>query len=234
MEEAWLRSQLESGRSIEAIAREVGRDPSTVAYWVNKYGLASQHTARARPRGPLDRTELAALVEQGMTIRQIAAALDRSTATVRHWLGRYGLRTQPLRYARRTSGEPATILRECSQHGWSPFSRVGTSGQYRCRSCGREAVAERRRRVKDILVHEAGGCCVLCGFDDYTGALHFHHRDPREKSFALSREGVTRSLAKAREEARKCALVCANCHAMVEAGLRVLPPPADTSGVVRQ
>jgi hypothetical protein len=34
---------------------------------------------------------------------------------------------------------------------------------------------------------------------------------------------VTRALAKAREEAAKCVLLCANCHAEVEAGIAQLP-----------
>jgi hypothetical protein len=36
--------------------------------------------------------------------------------------------------------------------------------------------------------------------------------------FHLSLRGVTRSLEKLREEARKCVLLCATCHAEVEAG----------------
>jgi hypothetical protein len=32
-------------------------------------------------------------------------------------------------------------------------------------------------------------------------------------------EGVARSLVRARAEARKCVLLCANCHAEVEAGM---------------
>ena len=43
------------------------------------------------------------------------------------------------------------------------------------------------------------------------------------RRFALSREGVTRSLAKTREEAQKCVLLCANCHAEVEGGFAQLP-----------
>jgi hypothetical protein len=35
----WLASRLAEGRSIESLAREAGRSPSTVAYWVNKHGL---------------------------------------------------------------------------------------------------------------------------------------------------------------------------------------------------
>jgi len=38
------------------------------------------------------------------------------------------------------------------------------------------------------------------------------------KSFTVSSKGITRSLESAREEARKCILLCANCHAEVEVG----------------
>jgi len=41
VEAQWLASRLAEGRSIESIAREVNRNPSTVAYWVNKHGLTS-------------------------------------------------------------------------------------------------------------------------------------------------------------------------------------------------
>ena len=71
---------------------------------------------------------------------------------------------------------------------------------------------------------EAGGACAACGYSRYLGALAFHHVDPTAKRFTLAGEGVTRSLASAREEARKCVLLCANCHAEVEAGLHALQP----------
>ncbi len=60
----------------------------------------------------------------------------------------------------------------------------------------------------------------------YVGALQFHHRDPATKAFEVSRQGITRSLDRLRLEARKCVLLCANCHAMVEAGLLLLPAGA--------
>lgn len=70
---------------------------------------------------------------------------------------------------------------------------------------------------------EAGGACVLCGYSRSLAGLQFHHVDPSEKAFSLSQEGVTRSLARARAEAAKCVLLCANCHAEVEAGVARLP-----------
>lgn len=49
MDPAWLAYQLAAGRSIESLARELGRSPSTVAYWANKHGLRSEHAARHAP-----------------------------------------------------------------------------------------------------------------------------------------------------------------------------------------
>ncbi len=82
-----------------------------------------------------------------------------------------------------------------------------------------EAVVRRRRKVKQVLVEEAGGVCARCGYSRCMAALEFHHLVPSEKSFSLSHRGVARSLEKARAEASKCVLLCANCHAEVEAGM---------------
>jgi transposase len=217
----WLASQLAAGRSIESIAREVGKGPSTVAYWVNKHGLASQHAERHRPRGGLTREQLEPLVQDGRSIREISAELGLSPTAVRHWLLKYELTTQPSRYA--GSSQAAAIVRECAMHGWTTFVRTGRAGSFRCGRCNTEAVTERRRRVKEMLVAEFGGACRLCGFARYAGALQFHHVDPARKRFQLGGRGLTRSLKILREEAKKCVLLCANCHAMVEAGVATLP-----------
>lgn len=46
--------------------------------------------------------------------------------------------------------------------------------------------------------------------------------DPSTKAFSVN-ASRGRSLAAFREEARKCVLVCANCHGEIEAGL--IPSP---------
>jgi transposase len=230
MDRDTLTALLAEGRSIESIARETGLAASTVAYWVNKHGLMSQHASRHSPRGGIEREQLQALVEEGLSVRQIAVRCDVSATTVRHWLQRYELKTQPAHYSRRDQPKPEEVLRECGSHGWGSFVRVGASGGYRCARCNVQAVTDRRRRVKEILVAEAGGRCVTCGFDAYVGALQFHHVDPATKAFEVSRQGITRSLQRLRLEAQKCVLLCANCHAMVEAGLLTLPVSADNLG----
>jgi transposase-like protein len=222
MEAAWLASRLEAGRSIESIAREAGRSPSTVGYWVNKHGLTSTHAAKHAARGGIDRATLQALVEDGRSIRQIAAELGLSATAVRHWLAKYELKTRPLHYVA-DAGKPPAITRECDRHGWTVFVRTGREGHYRCGRCNSDAVTARRRRAKQQLVEEFGGACRLCGFDAYPGALQFHHLDPTTKAFQLGGRGLTRSIEALRNEARKCVLLCANCHAMVEAGVATLP-----------
>ncbi len=81
--------------------------------------------------------------------------------------------------------------------------------------------------MKRILVEEAGGCCAVCGYDRCIVSLHFHHVDPRTKAFGINL-GHGKSLAAFREEARKCVLVCANCHGEIESGVTVCPPPGST------
>jgi 5-methylcytosine-specific restriction endonuclease McrA len=217
---------LGEGRSIESLARETGRSASTLAYWVNKYGLVSQHAERHRAKGPLDRARLESLVQDGRSVRQIATELEVSAATVTHWLRRYRLKTRPSHHSLRDESKPGRTIRECSRHGWTVFVRTESATRYRCGLCRVEAVSARRRRVKEILVRENGGACCVCGYDRYAGALQFHHVDAADKAFALSGSGIARSLTKARAEAAKCVLLCGNCHAEVEAGLATIPKRA--------
>jgi hypothetical protein len=80
--------------------------------------------------------------------------------------------------------------------------------------------------VKQRLIEAAGGRCVLCGYDRSPAALQFHHATPADKAFSIAQGGVTRSLDRALAEARKCVLLCATCHAEVEAGVATLPETA--------
>ena len=45
-------------------------------------------------------------------------------------------------------------------------------------------------------------------------ALEFHHLNPEEKDFGISRT-LTRSMDSLRKEVDKCILVCSNCHAEI-------------------
>jgi predicted HNH restriction endonuclease len=64
--------------------------------------------------------------------------------------------------------------------------------------------------MKAELVGARGGRCQDCGYQRTIWALEFHHRDAKTKDFSLG--GFLGSIERARREADKCFLVCANCH----------------------
>jgi hypothetical protein len=164
-----------------------------------------------------------------MSIAQIAEQTGRSKATVRHWLRRYRLNTRgtlgrqlsPVR-ARAREAEVETLVLMCKRHGSTEFV-LDTRGQYRCKRCRSDSVARRRRRVKRLLVEEAGGACAVCGYDRNIWALHFHHLEPATKRHEINARGAAMAIERLRAEAQKCALLGANCHAEVEAGMVTLP-----------
>jgi hypothetical protein len=104
----------------------------------------------------MSRQQLLDLIDEGHSIRAIATRLGRSPTSVRYWLLKYGLTTRNA--PRRSSVVIAQIPR-------------GIDVELVCR-----------------------------------------------------RHGVTRHRARAEEEAQKCLLLCANCHAEVEAGVATLSP----------
>lgn len=228
-----LELLLGQGLSIERIAKRFGKDPSTVSYWMKKHGLVSHYRERHAARGGIERERLEALVHQGLTVGEIADALGLSKGTIRHWMRVYALRTARARGERVKIAKVAKeagllmVTMSCRHHGETDFVLEGR-GYDRCRRRRAEAVVRHRQKLKAVLVQEAGGRCCVCGYDRFLGALEFHHLDPSQKRLALSGQGVTYSLERLRAEARKCVLVCANCHAEVEAGSTILPATVST------
>lgn len=112
---------------------------------------------------------------------------------------------------------PKIVVRECKHHGRIDF--VLQQSGYRCKKCRSESVSKNRRSRKLRLAKALGGKCCLCGYNKCMDALDFHHVDPTQKSFGISHKGVTIAFTRALEEAKKCVLVCANCHREIEAGI---------------
>jgi transposase len=222
-----LEAYLAEGLSLTQIGKRVGLEKSTVSYHLQKFGLKPVNHGRAANRGGLSEGVLAELVHQGLTLTEMARRLDRSVSTVRYWLKKHGhwpLAAGRRRAAAREAREQGLerVELECIHHGLTEFV-LENGSQYRCLKCRRQGVIEWRRRAKLRLVTEFGGRCELCGYDEFLGALQFHHVDSEQKSFGLAMRGLTRSFAALREEAAKCALLCANCHARVEWGAVELP-----------
>ena len=79
------------------------------------------------------------------------------------------------------------------------------------------SVSNVRTRTKKALVVAFGSKCQICGLIDEDCVYDFHHIDAEKKEFGLS-NGNTRSKEKTAHEAKKCALLCANCHRKIEQG----------------
>ena len=68
-----------------------------------------------------------------------------------------------------------------------------------------------RKRTKERAVNYKGGKCILCGYDRCIKALDFHHLNPKEKDFSISKN-CNKAWDKVKIELDKCILVCSNCH----------------------
>ncbi len=98
------------------------------------------------------------------------------------------------------------------------FPKNASSNQRQvCYDCLPDGEILTRGKILNFIRQKQGGKCVVCGYDKYLGALHFHHLNPNEKDFTISNDRI--KLVEAVEESKKCILLCANCHAEVHAGL---------------
>ena len=70
----------------------------------------------------------------------------------------------------------------------------------------------KRLEITSRLVEALGGTCVDCKAAVPVEAFDFHHRDPSAKRFSIGSKVVDLSFDKLLEEAKKCDLLCANCH----------------------
>ena len=70
-----------------------------------------------------------------------------------------------------------------------------------------------KRNREYILEHKKTRSCSHCGYNTVPEILHFHHTDPGNKKFALSRY-KHRALNTLKMEIAKCILLCPNCHAI--------------------
>ena len=73
-----------------------------------------------------------------------------------------------------------------------------------------------RKRIKIALVEGFQHQCTCCGLVDEPQLYDFHHLNPEEKTFGIASASTTRSRQAYADEAKKCIMVCANCHRRIE------------------
>ena len=82
--------------------------------------------------------------------------------------------------------------------------------------------SELSARVNGIIafVRSHKTACCYCG-EDHPACLDFHHRDPDDKSFPLTKAHIGhRSLESIEKEIAKCDVTCSNCHRKLHYSLK--------------
>lgn len=79
--------------------------------------------------------------------------------------------------------------------------------------------AKLRKAAKAFLMLPANSACQNCGYNKCRECLAFHHINQLEKRFSISGTKLHYKLLHLISEAKKCILICHNCHGEVHAGL---------------
>lgn len=81
-----------------------------------------------------------------------------------------------------------------------------------CKECLYKDTLKRRRDFKQQCIDYKGNKCSICGYNKCMAALDFHHIDPTQKDFNISKARVCSPNDKIKLELDKCLLICSNCH----------------------
>jgi len=108
---------------------------------------------------------------------------------------------------------------------WEKLNAEAEKCDLLCANCHRRRhnyVGSADAQVKKArAIAQMGGVCGGCSGIVPSSLFEFHHWDPREKEFGISRDGLSRPWDAIAAELLKCVMLCANCHREVHAG--VLP-----------
>ena len=110
---------------------------------------------------------------------------------------------------------------ECGNEKEVQTSHLRNGSIQSCGKCQHKThkVVAFRQRVKIALVEASGHKCAYCGLVDHPAIYDFHHINPATKEFGLGNGATTRSKKAYAEEAKKCVMLCSNCHRRIENNL---------------
>ena len=89
-------------------------------------------------------------------------------------------------------------------------TRRKSCGCGNCKSCNQRDRRNKRKRKAIEIKH---GSCEECNYEfENMASASFHHINSKEKKFNLSGNNFARSWSSIKKEAKKCRLLCENCH----------------------
>ena len=99
------------------------------------------------------------------------------------------------------------------------YKRRGNKPSSYCKECTSIQALTRQQNFKKQCLDYKGGKCLSCGYNNYQGALEFHHLDPNEKEFHLATVKHNSFNSEIKRELDKCILLCSNCHREIHGNL---------------
>jgi hypothetical protein len=87
-----------------------------------------------------------------------------------------------------------------------------------CKECLNKISIKRQQNIKKQSVEYKGGKCYICGYNKCYAAMDFHHLNPNEKDYNLSKHKNCK-FEILKTELDKCVLLCSNCHRELHANL---------------
>lgn len=106
-------------------------------------------------------------------------------------------------------GKPLGALTPDELSLFHQAKRIASYRRHHHRNKLQNKLVQRSKKLDILKALNKPAKCERCGFDRYIGALDFHHINPHEKE---GRSFSNRGLAWCIEEAKKCQLLCSNCH----------------------
>jgi hypothetical protein len=123
-----------------------------------------------------------------------------------------------------TNESKESRLSKIMQQSWNIIKKEVDKCVILCRRChsikhkSSENISDKKSRNNKIILLKFinKNNCEECNWEGHSCALEFHHRDPNEKEFMLSKIRSNLSLQDLEiqiiNEINKCQLLCANCH----------------------
>jgi hypothetical protein len=161
------------------------------------------------------------LAAKGLSTRKIAKELSFCSSTVKYWLKKFNIKTTPRSDISEYRFCPRCKIEKLRTEFYN--RRNGNGNSVYCKPCSVNQATERQKDLKQKCIDYKGGKCVCCGYNKCNNVLEFHHLDPVKKEFSISQAKLTSFDENIKKELDKCALVCANCHREIHAGVLDLP-----------
>lgn len=187
--------------------REISALTSIDHYIISKllkgYGLKTFPKSK-QPLLVVTKEQLQECIDLGYGEKRTSKKLGITQQTYRRWMNFYSLKSNcEERYKKQ-----ADHLQKCVSPNTCEICNQNKCRDTICKKCSSGLIGW---GIKFILFEHCGGKCAKCGCDDFR-IMEFHHLNPSEKSFSIGGSFTYKDLKLVKEELKKCAMLCHNCH----------------------